>query len=191
MLLCPRVFFPNATILENEKTLGMRLHEKEKWKIHTAKHQLITLTRSQFIELVKIILVNQQPLFLSWAMSFDLCWNVQSLTLGWPHVKTRGNLDHHAIRTERSEHVLHILIQAHVSYNDTAEHRLAKNHHDKQINCSHKIRQGTQETTCLPKISMLLPWGLTSKMAFFLIHVVSMTCFFSTVMYIHFLTLLS
>ena len=27
MIFCPRVFFPGATILENEKTMGTRLHE--------------------------------------------------------------------------------------------------------------------------------------------------------------------
>ena len=27
MIFCPRVFFPDAAILENEKTMGTRLHE--------------------------------------------------------------------------------------------------------------------------------------------------------------------
>ena len=36
-------------------------------------------------------------------------------------------------------------------------------HHDKQkSSCSHKIRQGTQETTGIPKINVLLAWGLAA-----------------------------
>ena len=55
---------------------------------------------------------------------------------------------------------------AHLSYDDTPRLyvRLLKIIvTNKNRDCTHKIRQETQETTGLPKISVLLLWGLAAK----------------------------
>lgn len=53
---------------------------------------------------------------------------------------------------------------AHPTYDNTAGRTLAPNHHDKEKSrlSTFTKRQGAQENTGNPKISVLLPWGLAA-----------------------------